>query len=675
MRGFLLLFRRDLEQRRMLFVASLAMGLFIAAIPLLRGSRLSPAELRGAAGLTAALVWCAVLAILLGGSIFTRDLTEHRLAFDFRLPVRPGAIWAARLLAAIATIALSAALLLAPSALAGMDWTGAAAGLDEWLGHGAHGALAYSPLAILALLLLAHPIALASRTRTLWAGVDMLAVALVAVAAYWSWDALGQWGAYGAIWRSVRVLTCIAFFGGAIASLLQLVRGRSEPDKAQRLLSLALLTTAITGATAVLGLAHWTLRPQLEDLIGNASDAQSLGPDWVGLQGATRRAPSVRSRFLVAPASGRVLRLGPLAWNAGNRRSIAASIDDSTIAWLESDGESGSLRFFRLSTGAKEPVPQATPTSISVRSINWVLSPNGAFVAALEMLGKETDPMRLVVSRLATGEVVASLQIPHCRVYGDMLFANDNEVIIPCGFPAVTDLVTDITRVVRVDLVSRTSRDERYDATLPPALDASLGLVRTPSGWLKLEDTRPNPESGQRGPNYGLQTAWRLRDSDSDRLLAELTPPSLVSGDAWVHGCELRNGTFAIATGESRDNRLAVYAADGALLRTISLGGGLSTIFAESSDSETILIGIYTRAWNGPGKFSFATIDIGNGTVLALEKRLHPAGWLGEIGSTHSVFRNGSGRLLWFNPQSKALEPLLAEAQYFEEGLPAGSSS
>ena len=61
MRGFTLLFGRDLQQRWMLFAASFAMGLFIAAIPLLRGSRLSPAELRGAAGLTAALIWCAVL--------------------------------------------------------------------------------------------------------------------------------------------------------------------------------------------------------------------------------------------------------------------------------------------------------------------------------------------------------------------------------------------------------------------------------------------------------------------------------------------------------------------------------------------------------------------------------------------------------------------------------------
>ena len=140
MRGFLLLFLRDLTQRWMLFVASLAMGLFIAAIPILKGSRLSPAELRGAAGLTAALIWCAVLAILLGGSIFTRDLTENRLAFDFRLPVRPGAIWAARLLAAIVTITLAAALVLAPSALVGMDFTGAAAGLDVLLGNEPGGA-------------------------------------------------------------------------------------------------------------------------------------------------------------------------------------------------------------------------------------------------------------------------------------------------------------------------------------------------------------------------------------------------------------------------------------------------------------------------------------------------------------------------------------------------------
>jgi len=668
MRGFALLFRRDLQQRWMLFVASFAMGLFIAAIPLLRGSRLSPAELRGAAGLTAALIWCAVLAILLGGSIFTRDLTENRLAFDFRLPVRPGTIWAARLLAAIVTIALAATLVLAPSALFGMDFAGAAAGLDVLLGVGAGGqgipsrtGITIAPLAILALLLLANPVALASRARQAWAGVDMISFALIGLAGYWSWQTLLPWEVHSAIWWTTTVLVGTTFVGTAVASLLQVARGRTEADRAQSRLSIGLLVTALFAAGTTTGYSQWLTHPNLNDLVGNEAKAYSLGPDWVVIQGPTRPQQQMVARFLVAPDSGRTLRLGPLPGDPGTHKSVATSIDDSTIAWLESDGESRSLQFLHLSTSAETPAPQATPTSTTDLCVNWVLSPDGALVAALEMLGKETDPMRLVVSRLATGDVVASVTFPHCRVFGDMLFASNKEVLVPCGFPSAVS--HDTVRMVRVDLAAKTTRNERYDPTFPPTLEASLGLVRTPRGWLKLEVTKPEPKYG-RQPDYGFQTAWRLLDYDSDRVIAALTPPSLVPGYARVHGNELRSGLFAMAA-TGGENRLSLYSATGTQLHAISLGGSTSEVLAESADSNTILVGTYSPHYGGGGEFSFVTVEVREGTIRPLEKGLHRAGWVGEIGSTHSVLSDSSGRLMWFNPHTKVLQPLLAETQYF----------
>lgn len=669
MRGFLLLFRRDLQQRWMLFVASFAMGLFIAAIPLLRGSRLSPAELRGAAGLTAALIWCAVLALLLGGSIFTRDLTEHRLAFDFRLPVRPTAIWAARLLAAIVTIALSGGLLLAPPAAAGMDWTGAAAGLDVLLGIGeggrgvpSHTGIAFAPLAIVALLLLANPIALATRGRQAWAALDLISFALIGFAGYWSWLSLRPWGAQSAIWWTTAVLIAVTLIGTAVASLLQVARGRTETDMAQSRLSLGVLTAALVASGATTGYSQWLTHPSLNDLVGNEANAQSLGPDWVVIQGPTRSQQQMVARFLVAPALGRTLRLGPLPGDPGTRKSVAASIDDSTIAWLESDRESRSLQFFRLSTGAEAPAPQATPTSTTDLCVNWVLSPDGALVAALEMLGKESDPMRLVVSRLATGDVVAAVQFSHCRVYGDMLFASDKEVLIPCGFPSYTD-IRAYTRLVRVDLVSKSTRDEIYDPTFPPALDASVGLVRTPRGWLKLETTKTEPVPRYRQPwDFGLQTAWRLRADASDRFAVDLTPPDLVPAHAWVRGSELHDGTFVMAI-SGGETGLVTYAAGGQRLRTIPALGGKPTVLAESLDSGALLVGLYGRTFNGAAQFSFIVVDLRDGTTRPLEKGLHPAEWLGEIGSTHSVLYDSSGRLVWFNPETKMLQPLLSDRQ------------
>jgi hypothetical protein len=100
----------------------------------------------------------------------------------------------------------------------------------------------------------------------------------------------------------------------------------------------------------------------------------------------------------------------------------------------------------------------------------------------------------------------------------------------------------------------------------------------------------------------------------------------------------------------------------------------MPTILAESSDSGTILVGNYGRAYNGAAQFSFVTIDLQSGTSRILEKGLQPAGWLGGIGSTHSVLRDSSGRLVWFNPETTMLQPLLSDRHYSENGAPRRSS-
>lgn len=441
MRAFLLLFRRDLQQRWMLFVASFAMGLFIAAIPLLRGSRLSPAELRGAAGLTAALIWCAVLAILLGGSIFTRDLTENRLAFDFRLPVRPGAIWAARLLAAIVTIALAAALVLAPSALAGMELGSAAAGLDVLLGNEPGGVgvpsrsfPAFAPIAALALLLLANPAALAARSRQSWAGVDLLSVGMIAVAATWSWQLLGLWEATTALWRTSALLVTLTLLGAVIASFRQVSRGRTEPDRAQKSLSLTLFAAALASASAVLTYANWYVRPQVSNLVGKNVYAASLGPNWVSLMGRTTRDLDFWARFLLHPSSGRAILLGPTEpyMDAGE---VKGSRDGSRAAWLEWDGSRthSSLRLHALELTTQQASP--TRTDITWRSPlpAWALSPRGDAVASLQSSGDENSPRRLVVENVASAAIETSLLLPGCEHDGPLLFLNRTEVLAACG--------------------------------------------------------------------------------------------------------------------------------------------------------------------------------------------------------------------------------------------------
>ena len=433
MRGFLLLFRRDLQQRWMLFVASFAMGLFIAAIPLLKGSRLSPAELRGAAGLTAALIWCAVLAILLGGSIFTRDLTEHRLAFDFRLPVRPSAIWAARLLAAIVTIALSAGLLLASPAAAGMDWTGAAAGLDELIGHGVKRAVACAPLAILALVFLANSITLAARSRQSWTGVDLFSIALLCTSVYFSLELLRRWQADNAIRWAIIQLVGICLSGATLATYLQVARGRTEVDVAQKRVSLTLLAVAILAGSAISAYSNWYIRPEPSQLVGENAEAQGLGPDWVSVIGRTKRDAAFLVRFLLAPSSGRTVRLGPVEL----KKTIAGvqlSRGGTRIAWLEWDGSTSSIvRLHVLGIAKGEEAPKPTAITWRLPIGGWALSRDGDAVASLQRTGGSNDPRRVVVETIDSGAIEASILVPDCKVDGPVLFFNRREVLVACG--------------------------------------------------------------------------------------------------------------------------------------------------------------------------------------------------------------------------------------------------
>lgn len=648
MRGFLLLFHRDLQQRWMLFVASFAMGLFIAAIPLLRGSRLSPAELRGAAGLTAALIWCAVLAILLGGSIFTRDLTENRLAFDFRLPVRPSAIWAARLLAAIVTIATAAAVLLTPPAMAGMDWTGAGAGLDEWIGHGATNALAYAPLALLALLLLTHPIALAARTRSGWAGVDVLSVLIVAVSVYVTTSWLLSWEAFQAIWHTYEAMGVLCLLGVLLASLRQLSGGRTEGDSAQRLLSLGLLATALAVSLLLTAASNWLLRPTTRQLADGSIGSRGIGSDWLLIVGNTHFASDVSFRFLVRPNSHRELRLGPYSpLLPGGDPTI--SLDGSTLAWLEkSSGNSAQLRLYTLDAFAASDSPRRTPVTTQSRIGSWGLSPDGKRFAVTEYVGRAREPQRLLVSTIDSGAVEATTIIPPCLYRAGLFFASPQQVVVPCSPMDEDPQVAE--SIFRFDVRSKTLSSIAFRPRSSASFEAAFGLFRGLRSWLEFE------EGG--APTGGA--ALKLTDPDSSRVEVTLELPAATRRDHfYAVGRVLKDGRIVLAARIQDGNLLLVFAASGSPQRAIPIREGENTaVLQELPEANSVLIATRDpHLKSSDERWTLSLVDLSSerAATLASGVRLDP--WR-EAGASRSVVRNARGKLLWFNPESRVLQEL-----------------
>ena len=145
--------------------------------------------------------------------------------------------------------------------------------------------------------------------------------------------------------------------------------------------------------------------------------------------------------------------------------------------------------------------------------------------------------------------------------------------------------------------------------------------------------------------------------------------------DPYARGRQLRDRSFAIAAANRSGSSLLHFSLRGELETTVVLPQGTSRILAESEDAKFLVVATVAARPDGPPQESYSLVDLATGTAKSMAGGLHLQDWYGAIGSNHTVFYGPSGRQLWFNPQSKALQPLLTDAQYFEAGLPTGSSS
>ena len=119
MRGFAAVFGREVsEWWKSLAVASLALGTLAAVLPLFMDRPEFPvAELRSAMSLLFAFLLSAALALLLGGSVVSSDLSEKRLGFYFARPLPGWALWTGKMTAAAALACGGGLLVLVPSLL------------------------------------------------------------------------------------------------------------------------------------------------------------------------------------------------------------------------------------------------------------------------------------------------------------------------------------------------------------------------------------------------------------------------------------------------------------------------------------------------------------------------------------------------------------------------------
>lgn len=398
MRGFLAVVERELVERRLLAVVALVVGLLPLAVPWFSNARhLDPADIRSGAALAFSMTFSVVVAIVLGASILAGDLAERRLGFYFSRPLSGWAIWGGKI-AATAILTLGGALLvLLPALLSGgIDIQGA------WPGRTLRADLLslgiFWMAGTLFVILASHAASIMVRARSPWLAVDLAAAAIVGMLL---WDARLELLFMGALpfpsfWD---VLAAVLVFSGlAIAGAAQVLRGRTDPRRGHRVLSLTLWGVLLTLAAVGQGFARWTLDVSPQDLAFVREVYSAPSGSWIAFSGPARRRGNYRPRFLFDTASGRHVQ----TWGWSETHFSA---DGTRAVWLEPAGRSlwsQELVLYSLDLRNPDSAPVRTTLFFQGYPGTLALSPRGDRLASIR-------GDRLLVEDLDRGKILLSI--------------------------------------------------------------------------------------------------------------------------------------------------------------------------------------------------------------------------------------------------------------------------
>src|SRR5881394_32024 len=118
MNGTLIIARREIVEKKFVFLTALALAVVPFAAALLPVRRtMGPSGVILGVSVAIAVSLTLGLAVVLGSSMVSRELTERRLSFYFARPVGAFSIWFGKLGAALFTTLASLAIILGPSLL------------------------------------------------------------------------------------------------------------------------------------------------------------------------------------------------------------------------------------------------------------------------------------------------------------------------------------------------------------------------------------------------------------------------------------------------------------------------------------------------------------------------------------------------------------------------------
>jgi hypothetical protein len=621
MRGFVAILRREILERRQVLLVAVVISLVPLAVPVARGlSGADAADARSWTALLIATAFAVGLTTALGASMLVPRIASRRIGFDLSRPVSAVAIWSAAVAAAVALAVATAAIVWAPTLLAGAKPV-----LTELFPGPAPTRLwpILGLAALFPLFALVHFVTLALRSRS-----ALLALDVVLAAAAW----LGLSAALSRLPAFMApVPLSITAFGFALVAAAALVVagyeslafGRTDVRAAHRAASLFLWFPIAAAVVAANVYASWVLAARPADLSAREIWARpaAAGP-WIEVSGQARGADA---RFLYDTRTGRFARTRTVDWCGPT-----LSGDGSRAAWIEGRDRGGGpfpIWTWRLDAASSKPAP----TKLLLRGYPSLLelSADGSHLATWE-LGV------LSVHDLARERTLVSARVPvgereelRGRFVGPDAFR-----LYRVGDRAI--------EILQLDLRSR-------------ALER-LGRIEGSGGRYFVTDEKAARLLTLDGPDHRV----RLFDGATGALLATLAQEPVDS--RWP--ALLPDGHIVLSERSSTSRRLRVFGPDGRETASIPLPPTPIVILGGEAAPGRLCIGIANK------DFHYATwlVDLENASLRKVADGLQPVRVFGTPPGLGS-----DATKLFYGPDQRSLvrfDPLTSERRVI---LPEGA--
>jgi|CXWL01.1.fsa_nt_gi hypothetical protein len=620
MNAFVAVFRRELAAQRPMLLTAGALVLLAGSSPWWPTfASHDPVEARTAVAFALTVIGGPLLALLVGASLFARDLADGRLGFYFARPISTRALWLGKLAAGglVALVAVAVFMLLSLTGIASML---AVAPWPLFLG-----ALAIAGVCVL----LGHHIAVAARARSPWLLLDFIALLVIIPLVWGTLTGLWQVGAHVAMTWAIAgfvLATTTALFA---AGFLALRSGRSDLGRTHRRQAVAFWPLACLATLGLVGYARWVTGATPQDLhVVTWLDAAPTGP-WVAISGVASGRGDYRPRFLLDTVSGRYLRADktlrlPTGLDRVLRNGrIIFSGDGRRAAWQSQAGAEVHLAVVDLASGRLMVDDQVD---------GWV----GPL--ALDATG---DRLFYFAGQRVMVRGTSQRDTPHELVRLPVASASATLRILDTGELAIgvredIDVAGPGYRLWRVDPRSGKNQEVR--------IAVADGLVG--KATLSSDGTRLLLEQA------GLAT--RLVDSETGVILRELPPTH-----GWDRTCLMNDGGAAYVTGSRGHLELTVIDRYGRDRLRLALPAVRFAWLVGERRPGRLLFGAVSEEHGWQGRWLAREVDLASGTVL-------PAGDDDlELVSddVSSYFLSGRGELVAAAPDSDAKRVVLRGLQ------------